>query len=217
MNAGQVANSSWPAFSISRVASRVGTMPYTDIEDARRNSREWYRANRERVLSRLRARTPEERAQVEERRRARRAADPAVGAREYESSRRWRSNPENREKARLTARAYDASPKGRATRRTIRLRSYFNITPEQYDAMLQMQNGVCAICKLPETARHRGRGAVIALAVDHDHRCCSGKTSCGKCIRGLLCDRCNFKRWPDDPALLRAAADYFERYNERSN
>jgi hypothetical protein len=29
------------------------------------------------------------------------------------------------------------------------------------------------------------------LAVDHNHQCCSSKTSCGRCVRGLLCHACN--------------------------
>lgn len=69
----------------------------------------------------------------------------------------------------------------------------FNITPEQYEAMLEAQGGACALCgRLAESRRRR-------LAVDHDHRCCPRDytvtsvypRSCGKCVRGLLCDSCN--------------------------
>lgn len=60
----------------------------------------------------------------------------------------------------------------------------FNLTVEQYEAMFQKQAGVCAICHKPETGGTR-------LAVDHDHACCPDDSSCGKCVRGLLCKRCN--------------------------
>ena len=60
----------------------------------------------------------------------------------------------------------------------------FNITIGDYLRLLEEQGGTCAICKQPpEGAR---------LGVDHDHKCCPapGK-SCGKCVRALLCVRCN--------------------------
>lgn len=30
-------------------------------------------------------------------------------------------------------------------------------------------------------------GSMDNLCIDHDHECCPGKITCGKCIRGVLC------------------------------
>jgi hypothetical protein len=30
-----------------------------------------------------------------------------------------------------------------------------------------------------------------ALHVDHDHNCCPKSGSCGKCVRGMICSKCN--------------------------
>ena len=54
-----------------------------------------------------------------------------------------------------------------------------------YAEQLTRQGGLCAICDAsPESAKR-------AFAVDHDHKCCPGRQSCGKCVRGILCVRCN--------------------------
>jgi hypothetical protein len=50
--------------------------------------------------------------------------------------------------------------------------------------------------------------------IDHDHDCCNQRNgSCGRCVRGMLCQNCNtgVARFKDNPDLLRAAADYLER------
>jgi hypothetical protein len=85
------------------------------------------------------------------------------------------------------------------------------ITQERYDAMLAAQGGVCAICGKPE--RYKARGSTRRLAVDHDHACCPGTRSCGRCIRGLLCNFCNrlLGMAEDDPTVLASAITYLAR------
>lgn len=83
------------------------------------------------------------------------------------------------------------------------LRKMYNITLAEYDDMLLAQNGVCAIC-------HGVNPGEDALSVDHDHRCCPGKKSCGGCVRGLLCRKCNtgLGAFDDNVALLELASSY---------
>jgi hypothetical protein len=84
----------------------------------------------------------------------------------------------------------------------------YGITAEQFTTMLEAQNGVCAICRKPPNPK----GRVKRLEVDHDHRCCPGKKSCGKCVRGLLCGACNRMVGiaDDEPERLQAAIRYLE-------
>lgn len=86
------------------------------------------------------------------------------------------------------------------------LKTRYNMTVPQYRAMLAAQGGGCAICG------SRPSGRVKRLAVDHDHGCCPGELSCGKCVRGLLCNSCNrlLGMALDDPGRLRAAIAYLE-------
>lgn len=82
--------------------------------------------------------------------------------------------------------AYKKTAAGREAERRSHLKCQFNLTVEQYDRLLATQAGVCAICKHGPAKNKR-------LAVDHDHSCCPGAQSCGRCIRGLLCQQCNHK------------------------
>lgn len=68
-------------------------------------------------------------------------------------------------------------------------------------------NTHCDICEEPFN-RDRDRQVVV----DHDHTCCPGNKSCGKCVRGVLCPKCNWGlgHFRDNPAYLRAAANYLE-------
>jgi hypothetical protein len=95
-------------------------------------------------------------------------------------------------------------------RREAALRTRFKIGLDDYYRMLAEQGGVCAICGAPPPA---GR----LFHVDHDHTCCpDGGKSCGKCVRGLLCSRCNtgIGGLRDDVQILKAAIDYLLRKGE---
>ena len=76
-----------------------------------------------------------------------------------------------------------------------------NITYEQYEEMVESQNGRCAICKTDVNQFDKG------FCVDHCHD--TGK------IRGLLCTSCNMGigNLKDSAVLLRRAADYLESHH----
>ena len=86
-----------------------------------------------------------------------------------------------------------------------RLRKY-GISSIEYMAMLEEQGGVCAICG-------DGPGDKM-FNVDHDHSCCAGGGSCGRCVRGLLCGQCNFGigNFRDDVGALASAINYLKSH-----
>jgi hypothetical protein len=107
----------------------------------------------------------------------------------------WLQNPVNKEKHRLSG------LKSYTHAREYHLRSTYRMRLEDYDALFHRQNGACAIC---------GEKSDESLHIDHDHNCCPGRISCGKCIRGLLCKTCNrgIGHFEDKPELLLKAANY---------
>jgi predicted metal-binding protein len=87
------------------------------------------------------------------------------------------------------------SPEVLAAERRNALKRRYGMSVEQYESMLELQQGVCAICSRRD-----------AVVVDHDHR--TGK------VRALLCQGCNsaLGNFFDDPMLIRKAASYVENH-----
>lgn len=86
----------------------------------------------------------------------------------------------------------------------------YKLTVARWEELLRSQNGVCALCGEPESKTHNRSGDLIRLAVDHDHRCCPGSMTCGRCVRGLLCYECNLLvgKVEAKPGLAIRFADY---------
>lgn len=81
------------------------------------------------------------------------------------------------------------TPEARAKWRKAHKFVRFGITEEEFNHLLEAQDHACGICHEPFEDRQR-------VCIDHDHACCpvppdDRSRSCGKCIRGLLCVRCN--------------------------
>lgn len=74
--------------------------------------------------------------------------------------------------------------------------------------------GPCQVCnKKPYQA---------PLHVEHDHSCCGGAGSCGKCVRGLVCASCNthIRHWDKgtirkDNIYYDAVKQYIDNYEQR--
>lgn len=55
------------------------------------------------------------------------------------------------------------------------------------------------------------------INIDHDHECCPGQQTCGKCIRGLLCRACNrgIGSFNEKAENVLKAVEYLMRRNVR--
>lgn len=83
-----------------------------------------------------------------------------------------------------------------------------------FASLWDSQSGLCACCKKPLTSGGKEPGS---STVDHDRRCCPGKKSCGRCVRGLIHRNCNLVLGyaKDNIEVLRSAANYLEQWGRR--
>lgn len=94
--------------------------------------------------------------------------------------------------------------------RAARLWRKYRLTVDGFNAILHSQGNCCAVCGGSEPRHPNG------WQVDHDHGCCIGSVSCGRCVRGILCGPCNQQVLPviEGGQLCNALA-YLDRWAQR--
>ncbi|MGH9084278.1 MAG: endonuclease VII domain-containing protein [Acidimicrobiales bacterium] len=125
--------------------------------------------------------------------RSRYAADPQ---KYIEMVQRWQlANPE---RVRAVRRARNSRPEVKRRQRDDYYMRTYGISADDFDRLLDEQNGGCAICRARPDRE-------ASMHVDHDHE--SGA------VRGLLCLSCNqgLGKFRDDPALLLRAIVYLRQ------
>jgi hypothetical protein len=82
----------------------------------------------------------------------------------------------------------------------------YNLTESDLDALIQACGSACSICQKPLST-------FAEMNIDHDHSCCPGRNSCGKCVRGILCMPCNqgLGFFRDSQDRLSDAIEYLKR------
>ncbi|MHB9759953.1 endonuclease domain-containing protein [Streptomyces sp. BYX5S] len=87
-----------------------------------------------------------------------------------------------------------AGPKGRRCPQctnAVRQARRHKLTVERVNAILRAQDDTCPLC-----LRLGGDPSMEGPSwwhIDHDHNCCPSQSSCGQCVRGLLCRNCNVR------------------------
>lgn len=86
----------------------------------------------------------------------------------------------------------------KSCRKSIKRKSRYGITQDEYDRLLAEQRGCCAICWSDNSGEE--------LAVDHDHMT--------REIRGLLCRQCNTLVGIVETGHIKLAIQYLKKYGK---
>lgn len=115
------------------------------------------------------------------------------------------------ERVKISLNKYKKSIKGINTTANFHYKQRFGITLEERDERIKNQDNKCIICNLDFTKINKP-------CIDHDHHCCSSYKTCGKCVRDIICHRCNkvLGFVNENIKVLQNIISYLEKY-DRNN
>ncbi len=91
----------------------------------------------------------------------------------------YRARPENKARMKMYQAEYYARPENKARQKA----ELYGLRLQDLQTLLAAD---CAAAILGDSNRCGG-----LLQIDHDHQCCKGKRSCGRCVRSALCRKHN--------------------------
>jgi hypothetical protein len=86
-----------------------------------------------------------------------------------------------------------------------------HLSKDAGEAMLTAQGHKCASCNVDLVAEPTRR----QYDLDHDHACCPGRKSCGKCVRAFLCRKCNLIVGAIESDRYEDAVRYLEKFRQK--
>jgi hypothetical protein len=94
----------------------------------------------------------------------------------------------------------------------------YGLSIAKFNAILRVQEQACALCQEQPDYEfdYLKPDAPTFWHIDHDHSCCNTPSSCGDCVRGILCRECNAIRLPAYERLPEILRDSM-RFNEYLN
>jgi hypothetical protein len=78
--------------------------------------------------------------------------------------------------------------------------------------MVVLRSPCCGLCGSTFYTGKNFSGKPSAVHVDHDHSCCAQAPSCGLCIRGVLCSRCNLALGHYESLVVKAGRERLASY-----
>ena len=129
----------------------------------------------------------------------------AARVREY-----YATNPDYRQSVRTNSKRYaEAKPRTAEQQRRYSLKSTYGLTRWQYDSLLELQGGHCALCAATDPGRtdQSKKWSAGHWNVDHDH-------STGH-VRGLLCHACNTRLGSHEALIATCGEDGLRHYLTR--